>query len=256
MRQDEKINIDIPHDARFLYLAQPVVADPITDGHAPMLALGTAGRMTPGEIERECMLLIEIGEIESVTKWVRILHSWRAQVLLDMLVQGHTRVMSEEGSLTDIEMESMGEAALDALRMHLRQDDAPDRSEIIAEWAAEYGSDRLRDQIEMGLDGWPLYLHERLAHDFSGLWHDVVLRQRCKKGGVHEIKNPDREKLDIMQLFAAYLETIGHDDWRGRLAVVRCADPETPYIAIRYDGWRPFLPHMPEREYTIDMLIG
>lgn len=32
----------------------------------------------------------------------------------------------------------------------------------IAEWANQYGSKRLCEQIDQGLDGWPLYLHERM----------------------------------------------------------------------------------------------
>ena len=35
----------------------------------------------------------------------------------------------------------------------------------IAEWANQYGSKRLCEQIDQGLDGWPLYLSERMAVD-------------------------------------------------------------------------------------------
>ncbi|KKN07249.1 hypothetical protein LCGC14_1068890 [marine sediment metagenome] len=41
------------------------------------------------------------------------------------------------------------------------------RAAEIKEWAAEHGSTRLKAQIELGLDGWPLYLHERLTADWT-----------------------------------------------------------------------------------------
>ncbi len=41
------------------------------------------------------------------------------------------------------------------------------RGKYIREWAAEHGSERLRLQLAAGLDGWPLYLHERLISDLG-----------------------------------------------------------------------------------------
>jgi len=35
-----------------------------------------------------------------------------------------------------------------------------------AKWASEHGSKRLCDMLALGRDGWPLYLHERLAADY------------------------------------------------------------------------------------------
>ena len=40
------------------------------------------------------------------------------------------------------------------------------RWEAIRHWAAQYGSIRLKEQVAQGYEGWPLYLHERLAQDF------------------------------------------------------------------------------------------
>jgi hypothetical protein len=65
------------------------------------------------------------------------------------------------------------------------------RPKVIREWAKEYGSPRLQEQIAQGYEGWPLYLHERLAQDFPGAkldmdaWdYDMVL-------------NPTEEELQL-----------------------------------------------------------
>lgn len=38
----------------------------------------------------------------------------------------------------------------------------------ISAWAKVHGSKHLQDLLALGRDGWPLYLHERLARDFPG----------------------------------------------------------------------------------------
>ena len=38
----------------------------------------------------------------------------------------------------------------------------------ISDWTASHGSERLRMQLQQGMDGWPLYLHERLEHEIPG----------------------------------------------------------------------------------------
>jgi len=82
------------------------------------------------------------------------------------------------------------------LRKHLRP-------KIIREWARIHGSSRLNEQIVQGYEGWPLYLHERLAFDFPGAeldknaWdYDMVL-------------NPTEEELQITREFAERVLELG-----------------------------------------------
>jgi len=70
------------------------------------------------------------------------------------------------------------------------------RPRIIEKWAFQHGSARLREQIAQGYEGWPLFLHECLEHDFpgarldKGAWdYDIVL-------------NPTDEELTLTRSFA------------------------------------------------------
>jgi hypothetical protein len=80
------------------------------------------------------------------------------------------------------------------------------RPKIIREWAQEYGSSRLKEQIVQGYEGWPLYLHERLAYDFPGAKLD-------KKAWDYDmVLNPTEEELQITRSFADRILELGLAD--------------------------------------------
>jgi hypothetical protein len=77
------------------------------------------------------------------------------------------------------------------------------RKKFIRDWAPENGSRRLREQVAQGYEGWPLYLHERLALDFphakldKDAWdYDMVL-------------NPNDEELTRTRKFAERVVELG-----------------------------------------------
>jgi hypothetical protein len=80
------------------------------------------------------------------------------------------------------------------------------RDEYIAAWAAEHGSQRLRDQIELKLNGWPLYLHERLAADFEGLAGSAELDN---DGENEPLNNPSAELCSAAKQLKARLIELG-----------------------------------------------
>ena len=65
---------------------------------------------------------------------------------------------------------------------------------LMMDWINQNGSSRLQKQLKVGLDGWPLYLHERLAIEFPGFELD-------RDGNDKEHKNPTEAQLD--ELFLA-----------------------------------------------------
>ena len=60
---------------------------------------------------------------------------------------------------------------------------------VIRYWADTNGSARLKEQIKQGYEGWPLYLHERLARDFPGAKLDA------DAWGYGMVLNPTEEEL-------------------------------------------------------------
>ena len=86
-----------------------------------------------------------------------------------------------------VEDDKRGVAAREAAR----------QAEITA-WAQEHGSDRLKAQIEAGLDGWPLYLHERLGADLG------EAAQLCKSAAEWDLAdNPTLPQLQQRARVAA-----------------------------------------------------
>lgn len=122
---------------------------------------------------------------------------------------------------------------------------AEQRAAEIKTWAAEHGSKRLQEQIKQGLDGWPLYLHERLEMDFP----------RCEldNDGEHgdPLPNPTEDQLSIACMFAARSVELGLCESEEvafeRIEIVPIRypapedyddEPETRIYAT-FDGYRP-----------------
>jgi len=103
------------------------------------------------------------------------------------------------------------------------------RPKIIRKWAQDHGSSRLREQIEQGYEGWPLYLHERLAQDFPGAkldkhaWdYDMVL-------------NPTEEELKLTRDFAERiydLELVDEFEQAFSKMKLRAYDVDEEYPAV------------------------
>ena len=99
------------------------------------------------------------------------------------------------------------------------------RANEIRVWTKDHGSPRLRRQLETGLSGWPLYLHERLAQELP----------RCEldNDGEHGIPliNPTTEQLGVaLQIAIRAIEL-----WL-------CADGEGAHklieiVPIRFYDW-------------------
>jgi len=78
-----------------------------------------------------------------------------------------------------------------------------ERLALITEWSASHGSDRLEMQLEQGYDGWPLYLHERLAHDFKIMGLELNLDEDADE--YDELRNPQEEWLSYANVVAEEL---------------------------------------------------
>jgi len=90
------------------------------------------------------------------------------------------------------------------------------RPKIIQEWAQKYGSFRLQEQISQGYEGWPLYLHERLAHDFPGAALDKAAWDYAM------VLNPTEEELKCTREFAErILDLELADDWEDAFAKIK-----------------------------------
>jgi len=136
-----------------------------------------------------------------------------------------------------------------------RERDKKERREEAAEWVAEHGSTRLRKQLDLGLDGWPLYLHERLDKDFGDL--KAELHNDGEDGD--EIINPTEEQLQVIEKVAGRLVQLGlAPDMKEaarrldiREVVFRNDDGE--YFScprVLFDGWKPGK-HPSWKDYTI-----
>ena len=67
---------------------------------------------------------------------------------------------------------------------------AASREQQIAQWAETQGSVRLKLQVRQGHDGWPLYLHERLAHEMG-----PEARLESEAGDWDLVANPTEAQL-------------------------------------------------------------
>jgi len=136
-----------------------------------------------------------------------------------------------------------------------REQDKKERREEAAEWVAEHGSTRLRKQLDLGLDGWPLYLHERLDKEFEGL--KAELHNDGEDGD--EIINPTEEQLRVVEKVAERLAQLGlapdMKEAARRLDIreVVFENDDGEYFSlpcILFEGWRPGK-HPSWKEYTI-----
>ncbi len=117
------------------------------------------------------------------------------------------------------------------------------RAEEIKAWAETCGSARLTEQLRQGGDGWPLYLHERMAADLP----HCELDNDGEHGDV--VINPTKDQLAIarqiaaraieLELYADEQEAFEH------IEIVRIEfeeddmhDPAT-LVYVTFDGYRP-----------------
>jgi hypothetical protein len=77
------------------------------------------------------------------------------------------------------------------------------RPKIIREWAQKHGSPRLKEQIAQGYEGWPLYLHERLAYDFPNAKLDK------NAWDYSMVLNPTEEELELTRKLAERVLELG-----------------------------------------------
>jgi hypothetical protein len=75
----------------------------------------------------------------------------------------------------------------------------------IAAWAADHGSETLREQIAQGYKGWPRYLHERMAVEIPG----VAARLDKKAGDYDVVADPSAEELELARRVAEALTACG-----------------------------------------------
>lgn len=81
-----------------------------------------------------------------------------------------------------------------------------ERRVYIKDWSIYHGSDRLKGQLELGLDGWPLYLHDRLACDLGKFYE-------LNNDGIEEdIKNPSSELVEAGLELKTNLVSLGYEN--------------------------------------------
>lgn len=100
--------------------------------------------------------------------------------------------------------ESEARAAAERAKEEAKTAKVEARRQYIATWAAEHGSARLKAQLEAGLDGWPLYLHERLAADLGA---EVELDN--DGGDPEPLINPTIEQMVVAAQLATGLQVCG-----------------------------------------------
>jgi hypothetical protein len=104
-----------------------------------------------------------------------------------------------------------------------------DRSAYIDAWAEDYGSEKLKLQIitqenhpDYDYPGWPLYLHERIDHDFSGMtaylaemtgieYSSRVTLDKEAQDYVVAL-TPTMDQLKTLDAFAQYLVNFGMEE--------------------------------------------
>jgi hypothetical protein len=80
------------------------------------------------------------------------------------------------------------------------------RAKVIKQWADKHGSNRLKEQIAQGYEGWPLYLHERVSQDFPGAKLDKEAWDYLT------VLNPTEEELASTRKFANRIVELGLAD--------------------------------------------
>lgn len=93
------------------------------------------------------------------------------------------------------------------------------RATEIAQWAAEHGGTRLQTQLDQGLSGWPLYLHERLAADWACIKVEVELDNDGETGNA--LINPADAQLWLAARVADRVVELG-----------LCADEKAAFASI------------------------
>lgn len=127
------------------------------------------------------------------------------------------RIASENRARVDREQEKKSQA---------KEARAQRKKDYIAAWAAVHGSARLQAQVAAGLDGWPLYLHERLAMD---LGPDVELDN--DGSDPEPLINPTLGQMEVAAGLASKLLACGQVE-KGQVATSKVAvasiqfDPE------------------------------
>lgn len=141
----------------------------------------------------------------------------------------------------EYEEKRIAESAADDIRSQRRQEeaarkkqekedrDAAQHAEIVA-WAAAHGSDRLKKQIDLGYDGWPLYLHERIARDFPGM---RVALANDQDGDFTSVQDP--EELDLEY----EIEVRKHLKALNMVPDTLISEGEDGGTWIRVEGYRP-----------------
>lgn len=115
-----------------------------------------------------------------------------------------------------------------------------ERSMEINEWAEKHGSARLKEQLNQGLSGWPLYLHERLEADYPGAELDndgetgatVVNPTETQLRKAREVAERIVKKGRVLSTQEAFAMI--------RIVTVRFQD-SIPYdtVFVMLDGYRP-----------------
>lgn len=123
------------------------------------------------------------------------------------------------------------------------------RREYIASWAAVHGSERLQAQVAAGMEGWPLYLHERLAAD---LGEDAELDN--DGSDPEPLINPSLEQMVAAADLASRLLACGQVE-KGEVAIRKVTvakitfepDEDDPYpVVLTYTccDWTPGDPEL------------
>ncbi|RJO65133.1 MAG: hypothetical protein C4523_16725 [Myxococcales bacterium] len=135
------------------------------------------------------------------------------------------------------------------------------RAAYIKEWAAKHGSKKLRGQIALGLEGWPQYLHERLASDFADPDYDYKVELNQNAGaGEEPLANPSDDLVAAGLALRERLVSLGFSEPKVKLVRIEWAnedeDEENEYsYAAIFDRYRPG-PEDSFDEKSIRIIVG
>jgi len=129
------------------------------------------------------------------------------------------------------------------------------RKKYIADWAQQHGSDRLKKQVEQGFVGWPLYLHEKIGHDFGEIIENrkVVLDNNDSYEG--EIDNPNLEYLEIGELVLQRIKKL-EQELTIEYCRYRCDGNQDQYDAISIEDYRPGPKDAFEKTYNLRLRVS
>lgn len=134
--------------------------------------------------------------------------------------------------------------------------------EIVRYWVETLGSNRLREQIRQGYSGWPLFLHEKLEHDFPWSEFGSVMPFRDGHTKHKPIPNPSAKMLQFANEIAKKCvrldlipeeSAIFPDLWIYRIDVQQFPSGEEtdeygPRLVVMYSDYRPTVKH---KSFTI-----